>query len=324
MNHKGIEGKVLLASPRGFCAGVVRAIDTVNLALEQLGPPLYVRREIVHNRYVVEGLRKKGVVFIQELGEVPQDGVVIFSAHGVAPEVRAAARARRLRVIDATCPLVTKVHIEALKYARAGFTIILVGHENHEEVVGTRGEAPESIRVLSTVQEVEDLEVPDPDRVAYLTQTTLSFLDARQIIEALRCKFPNIRGPASHDICYATQNRQNAILELARQTDVILVVGSPNSSNSRRLVEVAAQAGVPAHLIDDTGDIRQSWLQGADTIGLTAGASAPEELVGSVLDYLRGLGYADVETLGGVREDVHFALPSELTAAPARGRTSGD
>lgn len=309
------KGKVLLASPRGFCAGVVRAIDIVNLALEKYGQPLYVRREIVHNKYVVNELHQKGTIFVDELDEVPSGGRVIFSAHGVSPEVRAAANARSLNVIDATCPLVTKVHHEAIRYAQEGYSIILIGHEDHDEVIGTTGEALRAIKVLCSVEDVDSLEVPDPGRVAYLTQTTLSLNDTREIIARLRQRFPLIKGPASEDICYATQNRQSAVLELAKQAEVILVVGSSNSSNSCRLVEVAQSAGVPAYLIDDIEDIRLDWLAGVGVIGLTAGASAPEGLVERVLRYLSNVGYPDVETVGAIVEDVEFALPPELTRA---------
>ncbi len=313
-------GKVLLASPRGFCAGVVRAIDIVNLALERYGQPLYVRREIVHNKYVVNELHQKGTIFVDDLDEVPSGGRVIFSAHGVSPEVRAAANARNLKVIDATCPLVTKVHLEATRYAREGYTIILIGHEDHDEVIGTTGEAPSSIRVLCSLEDVDTLEVPDPGRVAYLTQTTLSLNDTKEIIERLRQRFPQIKGPASEDICYATQNRQSAVLELAKEAEVILVVGSSNSSNSCRLVEVAQSAGVPAYLIDDIEDIQLSWLTGVRVAGLTAGASAPEGLVERVLRYLNDVGYPDVQIIGSIVEDVEFALPPELTRGERKTR----
>lgn len=305
----------MLASPRGFCAGVVRAIDTVNLALEVYGPPIYVRREIVHNKYVVNELHQKGIIFVNELDEVPPGARVIFSAHGVAPEVSAAARERQLKVIDATCPLVTKVHREAIKYARLGYTIVLIGHSDHDEVIGTLGEAPTAITALGPEDGIETLKVPDPSKVVYLTQTTLSLHDTRRIVEKLRRRFPKIKAPGSEDICYATQNRQSAVLELARNARVILVVGSANSSNSCRLVEVAKGAGVPAYLINDIEDIRQSWLEHADIIGLTAGASAPEGLVERVVHYLNGIGYPDVETAGTIVEDVEFALPPELATA---------
>lgn len=321
--------KVVLASPRGFCAGVVRAIDIVNLALEAYGPPIYVRREIVHNKYVVNELHRKGIIFINEIDDAPVGGRVIFSAHGVAPKVTEAAAARSLKVIDATCPLVTKVHREAVRYARRGYTIILIGHSEHDEVIGTLGEAPESIIVLDPEEDVEKLEIADPSKVAYLTQTTLSLNDTRRIVDRLRQKFPLIKAPGSEDICYATQNRQSAVLELARSkgAELILVVGSANSSNSCRLVEVAQDAGVPAYLIDDTDDIRRSWLMGVGIIGLTAGASAPEGLVEKVVHYLNGLGYPDVETAGDIVESVEFSLPPELagrTRKPgARGPKSG-
>jgi 4-hydroxy-3-methylbut-2-enyl diphosphate reductase len=305
-------GTVLIATPRGFCAGVVRAIDIVNLALRKYGTPLFVRREIVHNRHVVEELRQKGVVFVEHLDEVPQGGRVIFSAHGVSPEVRAQASARGLQVIDATCPLVTKVHLEAMKFARAGYTIVLIGHADHDEVVGTYGEAPAHIVILTSMDEVDTLEVPDPSKIAYLTQTTLSLDDTHQIIRRLRSRFPLIQGPAADDICYATQNRQNTVAELARISDLILVVGSANSSNSRRLVEVAASHGTPARLIDDVQDIDPAWLAGIRRVGLTAGASAPESLVQSVAHYLSGLGYGDVQTVGSIRERVEFLLPPEI------------
>src|SRR5262245_1472124 len=310
--------KVLLASPRGFCAGVVRAIDIVNLALETYGTPIYVRREIVHNKYVVHELREKGTIFVNELDEVPPGSRVIFSAHGVSPEVRATATERRLRVIDATCPLVTKVHYEAIKYAREGFTIILIGHGDHDEVIGTMGEAPTAIRVVGTVEEVDALEIENPERIAYLTQTTLSVDDTRDIIQRLRQKYPAVQGPASEDICYATQNRQQAVLELAQRSEIILVVGSANSSNSCRLVEVSQSAGVPAYLVDDIEDIQANWLSGVNVVGLTAGASAPEGLVLRVLEYLRQMGFPEVETVGDVVEDVEFALPPELARREPR------
>ena len=304
--------KIVLASPRGFCAGVVRAIDIVNLALEVYGQPIYVRREIVHNKFVVNELRRKGIIFVNELEEVPIGGRVIFSAHGVAPEISAAAITRRLKVIDATCPLVTKVHREAIKYAGMGYTIVLIGHSDHDEVIGTLGEAPGSIMVLDPEDEIKALEVPDPKKVVYLTQTTLSLNDTRAIVDRLRQRFPLITSPASEDICYATQNRQSAVLDLARKAELILVVGSANSSNSCRLVEVAQGAGTPAYLIDDIENIKLSWLDGVRRIGLTAGASAPEDLVERVTNYLNGLGYPDIETTGGIVENVQFSLPPEL------------
>jgi len=313
----GEKPKVLLASPRGFCAGVVRAIDIVVIALKKYGKPLYVRREIVHNRHVVDELRLRGVIFVDELTEVPPGNRVVFSAHGVSPEVREASRARDLQVIDATCPLVTKVHLEATKYAWQDFTIVLIGHRDHDEVIGTIGEAPASIEVVGTVEEVDGLEVDNPEKVAYLTQTTLSLRDTQHIIDRLKEKYPRIQGPPSADICYATQNRQNAVVELAREAEVVLVVGSANSSNSRRLVEVAQSQNVPAYLIDDVSDIRLGWLENIMVVGLTAGASAPEDLVGNVIQYLQKMGFPDVETVGSVIENVQFQIPAELTTSPS-------
>ncbi len=309
--------KVILASPRGFCAGVVRAIEIVNLALEAYPKPVYVRKEIVHNPYVVEELRRKGAVFVETLDEVPEAGTVIFSAHGVAPEVWEEARERGLNVIDATCPLVTKVHVEALRYARRGSTIVLIGHKGHDEVVGTMGEAPEHMRLVSSVEDVERLQVPDPDKVAYLTQTTLSLEDTREIIEALRQKYPAVQGPPSEDICYATQNRQMAVRELAGKADLILVVGAANSSNSNRLVEEAEKAGAISYLINDVDSIRPEWLNGIETVGLTSGASAPEILVSQVLDFFERRG-AVIEELVTRTESVQFPLPAALVAL--RGR----
>jgi 4-hydroxy-3-methylbut-2-en-1-yl diphosphate reductase len=306
------DGTVLLASPRGFCAGVVRAIDIVKLALHKYGQPLYVRREIVHNKYVVSELRTRGTIFVDDLHEVPIGGRVIFSAHGVSPEVRAVARERQLQVIDATCPLVTKVHHEAIRYASEGYTIILIGHEDHDEVIGTTGEAPREIVVLDSEDSVDAIHVQNSAKVAYLTQTTLSLNDTRAIIARLRERFPLIKGPASEDICYATQNRQSAVLELAARAQIILVVGSANSSNSCRLVEVAKSMGISAYLIDDIEDIKHEWLNNVRVVGLTAGASAPESLVERVLDNLKDLGYPNIETVGSIVEDVEFALPSEL------------
>jgi 4-hydroxy-3-methylbut-2-enyl diphosphate reductase len=315
--------KVVLASPRGFCAGVVRAIDIVNLALKIYGPSIYVRREIVHNKFVVNELSRKGVIFVSELDEVPLKSRVVFSAHGVSPDIRTAANARRLRVIDATCPLVTKVHREAIKYARLGYSIILIGHSDHDEVIGTLGEAPDAITVLTHENDIDKLWVSDPTRIVYLTQTTLSLNDTRHIVDRLRSKFPMIKAPQSEDICYATQNRQSAVLDLARKAQLILVVGSANSSNSRRLVEVSQSAGVPAHLIDDIEDIRRPWLKDIQTVGLTAGASAPENLVEKVVRYLAELGYPEVETMGTIVEHVGFSLPPGL-AKIAQDSISGD
>ena len=309
---------VILASPRGFCAGVHRAIDTVNLALDVYGQPIYVRREIVHNKYVVNELRRKGIIFVNELDEVPPGGRVVFSAHGVAPEIRSFADQRGLQVIDATCPLVTKVHREAIKYARLGYTIILIGHSDHDEVIGTLGEAPGAITVLNQGPGIDELNVPDPSKIVYLTQTTLSLNDTLHLVEKLRRKFPLIQAPGSEDICYATQSRQRAVLALAEKAELILVVGSANSSNSRRLVEVAQSGGLPAYLIDDIEDIQPDWLKHVQIIGLTAGASAPESLVEKVVRYLKGLGYPEVAATDGNIENVEFSLPAELTGAARR------
>jgi 4-hydroxy-3-methylbut-2-en-1-yl diphosphate reductase len=307
--------KVILASPRGFCAGVVRAIDIVNLALKVYGQPIYVRREIVHNKFVVNELHQKGIIFVNELEEAPRGSRLIFSAHGVSPQIFASATARRLRVIDATCPLVTKVHREAVKYARRGYSIILIGHSEHDEVIGTLGEAPESIIVLDPEEDINKLQIPNPAKIVYLTQTTLSLNDTRRIVDELRRRFPLINAPGTEDICYATQNRQSAVLELAQKAQLILVVGSANSSNSRRLVEVAKSAGTPAYLIDDIENIQLRWLKSISIIGLTAGASAPEGLVERVMHYLNGLGYPEVETSGSIVENVQFSIPSDLIKA---------
>jgi len=306
---------ILLLKPRGFCAGVVRAIDIVRIALETFGPPIYVRKEIVHNKYVVEELQRKGAIFVDEIDEVPAGERVIYSAHGVAPKVREASRERNLRVIDATCPLVTKVHVEAIRFARQGYSLVLIGHLNHDEIIGTLGEAPESTQVVSSAEQVKTLQVPDPDRVAYLTQTTLSLDEARDIIEALKAKFPNIKGPAAQDICYATENRQVAVKNVSRTADLVLVVGSPNSSNSNRLVEVSRNLGTHGHLIDSSRDIDPAWLDGVNTVVLTAGASAPEILVQEAIEYLRGLGYTNVEETEVMAEHVRFALPPEIVEA---------
>src|SRR2546425_2242034 len=282
--------EILLAGPRGFCAGVERAIDIVELALPVCRPPVYVRREIVHNRHVVESLRAKGAVFVDELAEVPNDATVIFSAHGISPAVREDAQRRRLRVIDATCPLVTKVHLEAVRYAREGYSIVLIGHEDHDEVIGTLGEAPDRIVVIDSVVEVDKLEVPNPEKIAYLTQTTLSVDDTRDVIEALRRKFPRIVGPSRDDICYATQNRQAAVKRLAGDVDVLLVIGAANSSNANRLVEVAKMAGTHAYLINDGSDIRPEGLGGARRIGVTPRRPPPRTVVSPEGDALRGRG----------------------------------
>ncbi len=309
--------KVVLASPRGFCAGVVRAIDIVNLALEVYGQPVYVRKEIVHNKFVVNELREKGIIFVNELNEVPCGSRVIFSAHGVSPKIREEAKNRNLNIIDATCPLVTKVHREAVKYARLGYSIVLIGHSDHDEVIGTLGEAPEAITVLDHEKDIDKLQLADPSKIVYLTQTTLSLNDTSDIVDKLRQRFPEIQSPSSADICYATQNRQMAVLEVARRADLILVVGSANSSNSCRLVEVAKGVGTPAYLIDNIENVRLSWISGADVVGLTAGASAPEGLVERVVHYLSDLGYPEVETAGDIVEHVEFSLPPELAEAPS-------
>jgi 4-hydroxy-3-methylbut-2-en-1-yl diphosphate reductase len=312
-------GKVLLrVRPRGFCAGVVRAVDIVELALEAYGAPVYVHHEIVHNTYVVEQLRRRGAIFVEAIEEVPHGAVLVFSAHGVPPTVRDEAKARALKVIDATCPLVTKVHLEALKFAREKRTIILIGHKDHQEIVGTSGEAPDRTIVVDSVAAVDALEVEDPLKLSFLTQTTLSLYDTQEIVARLRQKFPAIQGPASDDICYATQNRQEAVEQVAKDVDLILVVGSPNSSNSNRLVEVAQRSGVQAKLIDSAADIDVRWLEGVARVGLTAGASAPEVLVEQVSQRLAEFGFTDQRDLDLIREDVRFTLPPELaTIAPA-------
>jgi 4-hydroxy-3-methylbut-2-en-1-yl diphosphate reductase len=304
--------------PRGFCAGVVRAVDIVELALEAYGRPVYVHHEIVHNRYVVDQLRRRGAIFVETIEEVPIGAVLVFSAHGVPPRVRTEAKERRLRVIDATCPLVTKVHLEALKFAREGRTLILIGHRDHQEIVGTSGEAPDQTLVVGSVQEVDQLQVPNPDRLAFLTQTTLSLYDTQEIVTRLRERFPSIAGPASDDICYATQNRQEAVEALAREVELILVVGSANSSNSNRLVEVAQRVGVAARLIEDANDIDEASLNGVKSIGLTAGASAPEVLVEQVSQRLSAFGFTNHRDLELIREDVRFTLPAELAARLGR------
>jgi len=304
--------------PRGFCAGVVRAVDIVELALEAYGSPVYVHHEIVHNRYVVDQLRGRGAIFVETIAEVPVGAVLVFSAHGVPPKVRAEAKERSLKVIDATCPLVTKVHLEALKFAREGRTVILIGHRDHQEIVGTSGEAPEQTIVVGTVEEVDKLEVPDASRLAFLTQTTLSLYDTQEIVARLRQKFPQIVGPASDDICYATQNRQEAVEALTKEVELVLVVGSANSSNSNRLVEVAQRAGVAARLIEDSNDIDATALEGVKAIGLAAGASAPEVLVEQVSQRLSGFGFTNHRDLELIREDVRFTLPAELAAKLGR------
>jgi 4-hydroxy-3-methylbut-2-en-1-yl diphosphate reductase len=314
--------KIILVSPRGFCAGVVRAIDVVKIALDLYGAPIYVRKEIVHNRHVVEELRQAGAIFVDELADAPAGARVIFSAHGVAPAVRIEAKERGLEVIDATCPLVTKVHLEAVKFAKQGYTIILIGHRDHDEVIGTLGEAPQSSVLVETVQDVERLQVPDPEKTCFLTQTTLSLDETRGVVEALRVKFPGIKSPPAQDICYATENRQLGVKAVAPEADLLLVVGSKNSSNSMRLVEVCKQAGVPAYLIDDFTQVHEQWLAGAENVAVTAGASAPEHLVEQLLDFLRTRhGFTDMEEVTLKDEDVRFSLPAELTAGGQRLHT---
>ncbi|MGH9442495.1 MAG: 4-hydroxy-3-methylbut-2-enyl diphosphate reductase [Thermoanaerobaculia bacterium] len=307
--------KLLIAGLRGFCAGVVRAIDVVEKALEVCDGPVYVRKEIIHNRYVVDELREKGARFVEEIAEVPAGSWLIYSAHGISPEVRQSARDKKLRTIDATCPLVTKVHLEALHFAKQGYTILFIGHEDHDETIGTLGEAPSAIRLIETTADAEAVEVADPDRVAYLTQTTLSLDDTREIAAILKRRFPKMISPPKGDICYATQNRQDAVRAMAPHIDALLVLGAPNSSNSLRLCEVALTHDVPAHLIERARDIRPEWLAGVRVLGLTASASAPEVLVREVIDHCRGeLGVKTVEEFETVKEDVNFALPNELKA----------
>ncbi len=306
----------MLLRPRGFCAGVVRAIDVVKIVLNLYGAPIYVRKEIVHNRHVVDELRSAGAIFVDELSEVPEGARVIFSAHGVSPAVRDEARERNLQVIDATCPLVTKVHIEAVKFARKDFTIVLIGHKDHDEVIGTLGEAPDCTVLVESVDDVDRIEVKDPGRVSYITQTTLSLDETQDIVARLKQRFPAIKGPAAQDICYATENRQMAVKAVMPLCQALLVVGSQNSSNSRRLVEVCHQAALPAYLVDDQGDVSSTWLEGVDTVAVTAGASAPEHLVQELLEYLKHThGFSEVEEVELKEEDVRFSLPSGLEAS---------
>jgi 4-hydroxy-3-methylbut-2-en-1-yl diphosphate reductase len=312
------EKKVILLKPRGFCAGVVRAIDVVKIALDLYGSPIYVRKEIVHNRHVVDQLREAGAVFVEELDEVPEGARVIFSAHGVAPAVRAQARERRLRVIDATCPLVTKVHLEATRFARQGYTIVLIGHRDHDEVIGTLGEAPANTVLVSNPADVDRLNPPDPERMVYLTQTTLSLDETRDIVARLKERFPAIVGPPAQDICYATENRQLAVKAAAPLCDVLLVVGSQNSSNSKRLVEVSKNNGVPAYLVDDSSQVNAAWIEGASTVALTAGASAPENLVEDLIAYLKARGFDRLEEMHLKEEDVRFTLPTQLARVTGR------
>ncbi len=310
-NH-GVDKKIFLLKPRGFCAGVVRAIDVVKIALDLYGPPVYVRKEIVHNMHVVDELRDAGAIFVEELDEVPEGARAIFSAHGVAPAVRREAKDRRLEVIDATCPLVTKVHLEAVRFARDGFSIVLIGHKDHDEVIGTLGEVPDRSYLVETVDDVDRLEVPDPARVRYLTQTTLSLDETRDIIARLKERFPLVQGPPAQDICYATENRQMAVKAVSQVVDLLLVVGSQNSSNSKRLVEVGDNFGVRSFLVNDRRDVDPAWLDDVKNVAVTAGASAPEHLVLELIEFLRGLGYREMEEIELVDEDVRFSLPSEL------------
>ncbi len=310
--------KVLLANPRGFCAGVVMAVEALDRALELFGPPVYVYHEIVHNKHVVERFRGKGAVFVDSLDQAPEGSNLLYSAHGVSPEIRRVSRERRLNAIDATCPLVTKVHLEAIKFAKAGYTIVLIGHEGHDEVIGTMGEAPESIVLVETPEDVDRVEVRDPERLAYLTQTTLSVDDANRVIDALRRRFPSIQGPPKDDICYATQNRQEAVRELAAEADLVLVIGSRNSSNSLRLAELARERGVPAYLIDHVGELNREWLTGVETLVVSAGASAPEELVQQCLRWLEEHCGARVENRIVREEEVYFPLPRPLRPGAAR------
>ncbi len=303
--------KIILANPRGFCAGVNMAIESLERALELFGAPLYVYHEIVHNKYVVERFKTRGVVFVESIEEVPEGAPLLYSAHGVSPQVREASRQRRLKAIDATCPLVTKVHLEAVKYAREGYTIVLIGHEGHDEVIGTMGEAPEQMILVETAEDVERLDT-NPEKIAYLTQTTLSVDDANVVIAALRKKFPQIANPPKDDICYATQNRQDAVRQLATQVDLVLVLGSQNSSNSRRLQEIARTLGPHAHLIDGVAEIRPEWFNEVDSVLITAGASAPEDVVQECIEYLQREYDAEIQEEWIREESVHFPLPKTL------------
>jgi 4-hydroxy-3-methylbut-2-enyl diphosphate reductase len=309
--------KLLLAAPRGYCAGVDRAVQTVERALELYGAPVYVRKEIVHNKHVVEQLRERGAVFVESETEVPEGATVVFSAHGVAPSVHANAGQRQLFTIDATCPLVTKVHVEAKKFAAEGYTIVLVGHAGHEEVEGTMGEAPDNIVLIENERDVDELEVEDPSKVAYISQTTLSVDETRTVINRLRERFPEIIGPRTDDICYATTNRQAAVKQLARKCDLVLVIGSRNSSNSNRLVEVAREHGADSHLIDNETEVREEWLEGKPVVGITSGASAPDELVQRLVRFFEDRGTSDVQVLEVVQEDVRFMLPKTIRQAMA-------
>src|SRR5215469_10364470 len=314
-NTGSIERKIFLLKPRGFCAGVVRAIDVVKIALDLYGPPVYVRKEIVHNKHVVDELRSAGAIFVEELDEVPPGARAIFSAHGVAPSVRRQAKERQLAVIDATCPLVTKVHLEAVKFAREGYSIVLIGHKDHDEVIGTLGEVPDRSYLVETVEDVDRLNLSDPARVRYLTQTTLSLDETREIINRLRECFPQIQGPPAQDICYATENRQMAVKAISEAIELLLVVGSQNSSNSKRLVEVGTNFGIRSYLVNDCGDVDLTWLAGVRNVGVTAGASAPEHLVQELIEFLGDQGFRQMEEIEMVDEDVRFSLPAELTVS---------
>jgi 4-hydroxy-3-methylbut-2-enyl diphosphate reductase len=313
--NSGADKKIFLLKPRGFCAGVVRAIDVVKIALDLYGPPVYVRKEIVHNKHVVEELREAGAVFVEELDEVPEGARAIFSAHGVAPSVRKQARERRLDVIDATCPLVTKVHLEAVRFARDGYSIVLIGHKDHDEVIGTLGEVPERSHLVETLEDVDRLELADPTRVRYLTQTTLSLDETRDLVNRLKERFPHLQGPPAQDICYATENRQMAVKAISEAIDLLLVVGSENSSNSKRLVEVGDNFGVRSHLVNDCSEVHTAWFEGVKNVGVTAGASAPEHLVQELIEFLREHGFHQMEEIELVEEDVRFSLPAELTVS---------
>ncbi len=314
----GSDKKIFLLKPRGFCAGVVRAIDVVKIALELYGPPVYVRKEIVHNKHVVDELRDAGAIFVEEIEEVPAGARAIFSAHGVAPSVRTEAKLRQLEVIDATCPLVTKVHLEAVRFARDGYSIVLIGHKDHDEVIGTLGEVPERTFLVETVEDVDKLVLPDPERVCYLTQTTLSLDETRDIVTRLTERFPAIQGPPAQDICYATENRQMAVKAMASVCDLLLVVGSNNSSNSKRLVEVGDNTGVRSYLVNDRTEVDTRWLEGVRNVAVTAGASAPEHLVSELVAFLQEHGFLKLEELELVDEDVRFSLPGELSRGSAQ------
>jgi 4-hydroxy-3-methylbut-2-enyl diphosphate reductase len=310
LNPDGVDRKIFLLKPRGFCAGVVRAIDVVKIALDLYGPPVYVRKEIVHNKHVVDELRSAGAIFVEELDEIPAGARAIFSAHGVAPSVRRQAKERKLEVIDATCPLVTKVHLEAVKFAREGYSIVLIGHKDHDEVIGTLGEVPQGSYLVETVEDVDRLTFLEPARVRYLTQTTLSLDETRDIISRLKERFPHIQGPPAQDICYATENRQMAVKAISRAIDLLLVVGSQNSSNSKRLVEVGDGFGVRSYLVNDRSDVEAVWLEGVKNVGVTAGASAPEHLVQELIEFLQVHGFRQMEEIEMVDEDVRFSLPA--------------